>query len=543
MTTIDAFRIFAYGFGRRFGADESEFLVVLGPSHNRRSFLHRPIVLRLSDLCVIELADNPHHHRGCLLGSQRQCIYNWPLYTGSGGCDGPQQSRDSTPLGVYLSGAALIDIANCWMHDLLSYDQRHRVSPNARYNIEAGSFDRRNELPDRVGSAANLMPMLYANTMSAVLNSRFHILGGRAHPHILDGDFGELGWCAERRDYFRSKLCLIGFPRKGEMGSGGHLEMKDVDRSQTFGANASVTELALAASTSTKLFVFTAACAAALGGVSLTPPFRSYCISVAALALTPPFSAKLLWVPGVPAVLALFPALVPAHTHCPLSSRHAATFTSHPFVLACPPATACATLVRPTLAVLWRALPYRLCARASSGCSFLSASPSTLLYPPHLPTPQPPPRNYALCRRSIPLPRFPLYARASFTATSASAPRAVYAHPPYVDPPAPAACICRLSNPALLGRHTRPPSTPTTYAHSVPVFPYSLLALLGPYRFLHVATIHIAIVTVDDTLRFKTLERTHRKPSTVFATDLIILSRNLQPKIPGFDERTIIVVV
>ncbi|KAJ7671796.1 hypothetical protein B0H17DRAFT_1208978 [Mycena rosella] len=225
-------------------------------------------------------------------------------------------------------------------------------------------------------------------------------------------------------------------------------------------------------------FVLNAACAAALGASPSHLPSDSIVhISVAALALTRHFRRDYSGFQASPAFLALFPALAPAPTHCQLtaalSPRHAAAFHRLRY------------LVRPPLAVLWRALPHRPSAhslaptqtRASSGYSLLSASPSIFLYPPcpiHL-LPSRHQRKYALRQRSIPLPRTPLDVRASFTATSASLFRrrapSMRTRPTSTHPLPPLAFAGGGIQPFLGAVRVRR-APPTTYPHSVPVFRY-----------------------------------------------------------------------
>ncbi|KAJ7743561.1 hypothetical protein B0H16DRAFT_1727608 [Mycena metata] len=84
-------------------------------------------------------------------------------------------------------------------------------------------------LPGKVyyAAPANLMPMLYANTMSAVLNFRFHILGGRA-PHISSTVIVGNSDGVQNIGTTSSPIVFNRVSEGREMGSGGHLEMKDV---------------------------------------------------------------------------------------------------------------------------------------------------------------------------------------------------------------------------------------------------------------------------------------------------------------------------
>ncbi|KAJ7448985.1 hypothetical protein FB451DRAFT_1375221 [Mycena latifolia] len=244
------------------------------------------------------------------------------------------------------------------------------------------------------------------------------------------------------------------------------------------------------------LFVLTAACAAALGASPSHLPSDSIVISVAALALTPHFRRDYSGFQASPAVLALVPALAPAPTHCQLaaalSPRHAAAFLAHPFVLTChqpPPALPRSAAARRSLA---RSTPPALCALSGRNTDpselrllipFRKPVDFAVPTPPHPPTPQPPPAQLCALSTFDPSPPHPprrpraVHGHLCFPI---STPHAVYAHPPYVGPPAPAACICRV------------------YCD-----PKILLASRGPRRFLHVATIRIGTVTVDDTLRVK----------------------------------------
>ncbi|KAJ7829411.1 hypothetical protein B0H14DRAFT_3873057 [Mycena olivaceomarginata] len=103
-----------------------------------------------------------------------------------------------TTFAVALSGSALVDIiiAVSMTYYLMRNDTGFRrthalISKLIRLTIETGSLTALIALttlilffvfPDKVYYTAldNIMPMMYANTMFAVLNSRFNIVGGRS---------------------------------------------------------------------------------------------------------------------------------------------------------------------------------------------------------------------------------------------------------------------------------------------------------------------------------------------------------------------------
>jgi len=104
----------------------------------------------------------------------------------------------STTIAVYLSGSALIDIiiAVCMTYHLTKRGTGFRrthalISKLTRLTIETGCLTALTALitlilffafPGKIYymMPADIMPMMYANTMFAVLNSRFTILGGRS---------------------------------------------------------------------------------------------------------------------------------------------------------------------------------------------------------------------------------------------------------------------------------------------------------------------------------------------------------------------------
>ncbi|KAF7344204.1 hypothetical protein MVEN_01710900 [Mycena venus] len=98
----------------------------------------------------------------------------------------------STTFGVALSGSALIDIIIALTKNATGFRRTHAlVSKLIRLTIETGSLTALIALttvilffafPRKVyyTTLANIMPMMYANTMFAVLNSRFKIVGGRS---------------------------------------------------------------------------------------------------------------------------------------------------------------------------------------------------------------------------------------------------------------------------------------------------------------------------------------------------------------------------
>ncbi|KAF8171175.1 hypothetical protein K438DRAFT_1940768 [Mycena galopus ATCC 62051] len=106
--------------------------------------------------------------------------------------------RISTTFAVAFSGSALIDIsiAVCMTYYLTKKDTGFRrtralISKLVRLSIETGTLTALISLatlilffvfPDKVYYTVpdNIMPMMYANTMFAVLNSRFNIEGGRS---------------------------------------------------------------------------------------------------------------------------------------------------------------------------------------------------------------------------------------------------------------------------------------------------------------------------------------------------------------------------
>ncbi|KAJ6610278.1 hypothetical protein B0H10DRAFT_1811930 [Mycena sp. CBHHK59/15] len=240
MTTIDAFRIFGYGFRDVSALTKVNF-----------SWFSVPVIIGLVSFIV-------------------QSFYAFRIYVLSRSRIIPvlivgvhvtilNNLRDSTPLGVrgkictgillilsqvYLSGAALIDItiAVCMIYYLTINDTGFRqthaiISKLVRLTIETNSLTASVALttlilffvfPGKVyyAAPANLMPMLYANTMSAVLNSRFHILGGRA-PHISSTVI--LGNSDNMRNTGTTSGPIV-FNREisTDGGMGGQVEMNDV---------------------------------------------------------------------------------------------------------------------------------------------------------------------------------------------------------------------------------------------------------------------------------------------------------------------------
>ncbi|KAJ7912728.1 hypothetical protein B0H13DRAFT_1712901 [Mycena leptocephala] len=254
MTTIDAFKIFGYGFDdvsalTKVNLSWFSVPVIIGlVSFIVQSFYaYRIYVLSRSRIISVLIV-------GASLAISVSAFITGRFTFEAGNVTILNNRRDSTPLGVYLSGAALIDItiAVCMIYYLTINDTGFRqthaiISKLVRLTIETNSLTASVALatlilffvfPGRVyyAAPANLMPMLYANTMSAVLNSRFHILGGRA-PHISSTVI--LGNSENIRNTSTTSGPIV-FNREistdGEMG--GQVEMKDVhQRSQDLGAS------------------------------------------------------------------------------------------------------------------------------------------------------------------------------------------------------------------------------------------------------------------------------------------------------------------
>ncbi|KAJ6546311.1 hypothetical protein B0H10DRAFT_2447623 [Mycena sp. CBHHK59/15] len=249
MTTIDAFRIFGYGFRDVSALTKVNFSwfsvpVIIGlVSFIVQSFYaFRIYVLSRSRIIPVLIV-------GASLAISVNAFITGRFTLEAGDVTILNNLRDSTPLGVYLSGAALIDItiAVCMIYYLTINDTGFRqthaiISKLVRLTIETNSLTASVALttlilyfvfPGKVyyAAPANLMPMLYANTMSAVLNSRFHILGGRA-PHISSTVI--LGNSDNMRNTGTTSGPIV-FNREisteGEMG--GQVEMNDV-RPATF---------------------------------------------------------------------------------------------------------------------------------------------------------------------------------------------------------------------------------------------------------------------------------------------------------------------
>ncbi|KAJ7450652.1 hypothetical protein B0H11DRAFT_2246598 [Mycena galericulata] len=194
MTTSDAFKMFGYGFGDVSALTKVNF-----------SWFSVPIIIGLVSFIVqsfyafrIYVLSRSRIISVLIVGASLAISQAEMDLVTAGNVTILNNRRDSTPLGLYLSGAALIDItiAACMIYYLAINDpgfcQTHAIiSKLVRLTIETNSLTVLTTLilffvfPGKVyyAAPANLMPTLYANTMSAVLNSRFHILGSRA-PHI-----------------------------------------------------------------------------------------------------------------------------------------------------------------------------------------------------------------------------------------------------------------------------------------------------------------------------------------------------------------------
>ncbi|KAJ6583282.1 hypothetical protein B0H10DRAFT_2234970 [Mycena sp. CBHHK59/15] len=275
----------------------------------------------------------------------------------------------------------------------------------------------------------------------------------------------------------------------------------------------------------TMLFVLTAACAAALGASPSHLPSDSI---------------------ASPAVLALFPALVPAPTHCQLaaalSPRHTAALyilpaslihsnrprcpIRQPSTSICayvPPATACATSFGRRSPFFGALYPTGLCALSgpNTGPSelrllipFRKPVDFAVPTPPHPPTYSPvatsatmrfvnvlslspaPPSTPARPSRPPLLPYFDAARRLCAPALRRPT-RSRRLHLPAVE-------SSPSSAPYASAEHPPQPTRIASRSFAIVYYdPKTLLASRVPRRFLHVATIRIGIVTVDDTLRVK----------------------------------------
>ncbi|KAJ7027225.1 hypothetical protein C8F04DRAFT_1238201 [Mycena alexandri] len=153
MTTIDAFRNLRIRLWRRFGADEISFIV-------QSFYAFRIYVLSSSRIIPIIIV-------GASLALSVSAFITGRFTLEAGDVTVLNNRRDSTPLGVYLSGAALIDIAiaGCMIYYFPASAASAALVTLILYFVFPGKV--------YYAAPANLMPMLYANTMSAVLNSRF----------------------------------------------------------------------------------------------------------------------------------------------------------------------------------------------------------------------------------------------------------------------------------------------------------------------------------------------------------------------------------
>ncbi|KAJ6600223.1 hypothetical protein B0H10DRAFT_1887804 [Mycena sp. CBHHK59/15] len=176
MTTIDAFRIFGYGFRDVSALTKVNF-----------SWFSVPVIIGLVSFIV-------------------QSFYAFRIYV---------LSR-SRIIPVLIVGASLAISVNAFITGRFTLEVA--LTTLILYFVFPGKV--------YYAAPANLMPMLYANTMSAVLNSRFHILGGRA-PHISSTVI--LGNSDNMRNTGTTSGPIV-FNREisteGEMG--GQVEMNDV---------------------------------------------------------------------------------------------------------------------------------------------------------------------------------------------------------------------------------------------------------------------------------------------------------------------------
>ncbi|KAJ6573254.1 hypothetical protein B0H10DRAFT_2348949 [Mycena sp. CBHHK59/15] len=252
---------------------------------------------------------------------------------------------------------------------------------------------------------------------------------------------------------------------------------------------------------------------------------RFHCISVAALALTRRFRRDYSGFQASPAVLALFPALVPAPTHCQLaavlSPRHAAAFTS--ICAYVPPATACATSFGRRSPFFGALYPTGLCALSGPNTDpselrllipFRKPVDFAIPTPPHPPTYSPvatsatmrfvnvlslspaPPSTPARPSRPPLLPYFDAARRLCAPALR----RPTHSRRLHL----PAVESSPSSAPYASDEHPPQPTRIASRSFAIVYYdPKTLLTSRGPRRFLDVATIRIGIVTVDDTLRVK----------------------------------------
>ncbi|KAJ7892009.1 hypothetical protein B0H13DRAFT_1625761 [Mycena leptocephala] len=191
MSAYDAFQTFGYGFGS---------LSALGSIG--LSWFTSPVITAIVSFIVQSF----YAFRLHALSKSRKIpvlivavsLPSW-VHSHSAGVNTAHHAQKlSISVGVWLIGSASIDIiiAVCMTYVLLVNDtglrQTHAlVTKLIRLSIETGSVTALVAVttavlfyafPERLYyiTPVNIMPMVYANTMLAVLNSRFHISGGRS---------------------------------------------------------------------------------------------------------------------------------------------------------------------------------------------------------------------------------------------------------------------------------------------------------------------------------------------------------------------------
>ncbi|KAF7360006.1 hypothetical protein MVEN_00728000 [Mycena venus] len=198
MSVCDAFEIFGYGFGD---------FAALGPI--RLAWFTSPVITALVSFIVQSFYAFRLHVISksriipALIVAASVAVSVSGFVTGrftweAGAATALHTKKLSISVGVWLIGSALIDIiiAVCMTYFLMVNDTGFRktralITKLVRLTIETGSVTALVALttvilffafPGRPYyiTPVNIMPMVYANTMFAVQNARFHISGGRS---------------------------------------------------------------------------------------------------------------------------------------------------------------------------------------------------------------------------------------------------------------------------------------------------------------------------------------------------------------------------